>query len=299
MNNDLDIKDFLILSEIYRTKSVSAAVERVGLGQPSISIRLGKLRKHFNDPLFVRTSAGMQATPRLEAIVPSIQNVIELFEGKVGTPQLFEPSSANRTFRICMTDTGQVVILPKLLERLKGIAPSVRIDTVNLGADTARLLEAGEVDTAMGFTQDIPASFYQQQLFEEKFVCMISASHPRIKERLSKSQFLSEKHIEVALPRGTGHWILRKALEDQGLVRDVAVRVPSFLGVARIIRHSELIAIVPYHLARLLAEDDEILLVDPPMSLPGYTVKQYWHERYHRDPANRWLRQLVAELFIE
>ena len=32
---------------------------------------------------------------------------------------------------------------------------------------------------------------------------------------------------------------------------------------------------------------------------PGYSVKQFWHERFHHDPGNRWLRSLIRELLGE
>src|SRR5450830_1179354 len=103
--NDIDAKDFLILKEIYRTKSVSAVVEKICMGQSSISIRLGKLRKHFNDPLFVRTSAGMQPTPRMEALIAPIGDALSLFNGSAGAVSRFEPINARTTFKLCMSDT--------------------------------------------------------------------------------------------------------------------------------------------------------------------------------------------------
>ena len=36
-----------------------------------------------------------------------------------------------------------------------------------------------------------------------------------------------------------------------------------------------------------------------PLAIPGFTVKQYWHARYHHDAANRWLRGVCADLFLE
>ncbi|MBF8178216.1 LysR family transcriptional regulator [Herminiimonas contaminans] len=297
--NDIDAKDFLILNEIYRTKSVTAAVEKVGLGQPSISIRLGRLRKHFNDPLFVRTSTGMQPTPRMDGLISAIGNALTLFDGSAGVIPTFDPAISNRAFRICMTDTGQVVILPRLLAKLKDIAPMIRIELINLTSDAARLLEAGEVDIAMGFPFDMPSPFYQQKLFDEHFVCIVGANHPRIKNKMTEKLFLSERHIEVNLPKGNGHGILAKAMEENGAIRNFALQLPSFLGVARIVAHSELVSIVPAHLGRLLAEDGHVKVMEAPIPLPVYPVKQYWHERYHHTPANKWLRSLVANLFIE
>ncbi len=36
-----------------------------------------------------------------------------------------------------------------------------------------------------------------------------------------------------------------------------------------------------------------------PFHLPSYVIMQHWHERYTHDPAVRWLRGLIAELFSE
>lgn len=297
--NELDAKDFRILDEIYRTNGVTAASEKIGLSQPSMSIRLSKMRKHFHDALFVRTAAGMQPTPHMESLLPAIRAALALFDGNAAKVEPFDQVKSTRIFRICMTDSGQSVILPRLFDYLQHSAPNVHIETSSLGRNTARLLESGEVDTAIGFTLDIPLPFYAQTLFSESFVCMVSQRHPRLKDGLTKKQFIEEQHVEVLTPRGTGHWILGKALEDQGINRNVCIRIPSFLGLAEIVATSNLIAIVPVHLGRIFAADGRVRLLNPPMQLPTYAVKQYWHERYHRDPANMWFRNIMAEIFTE
>ncbi len=296
--NEIDARDFLILHEIFHTKSLTAAVERVGIGQSAISIRLARLRKHFNDPLFVRTSKGMQATPRMEALIPAIGNALALFDGSAGANSDFNPLTESRTFRICMTDIGQAVILPRLLASLESAAPFTQIEISNLTTEASHLLESGEVDIAMGFPFDMPSPFYQQKLFDERFVCLVSANHPRLKSKMTKKQFLGERHIEVVLPKGNGHGVLAKALGDLQMERTISMRLPSFLGVSRIVQHSDLVAIVPLHFGQLLAEDGQVKVIEPPVALPAYPVKQYWHERYHATPANKWLRNLVATLFM-
>ncbi|MCW5771297.1 MAG: hypothetical protein KIT16_06645 [Rhodospirillaceae bacterium] len=34
-----------------------------------------------------------------------------------------------------------------------------------------------------------------------------------------------------------------------------------------------------------------------PVDIPKFQVKQHWHERFHQDPGNRWLRGEVVALF--
>ena len=38
-------------------------------------------------------------------------------------------------------------------------------------------------------------------------------------------------------------------------------------------------------------------IVAPPLKAPVIAVHQTWHERFHKDPAYRWLRQLVRDPF--
>ena len=60
---NIDLRLLGILAELRRTRSVSHTAENLGLSQSAVSMSLARLRKHFSDPLFVRTSKGMEPTP--------------------------------------------------------------------------------------------------------------------------------------------------------------------------------------------------------------------------------------------
>ena len=70
-----DAKLLRLFDLLYHTRSVTRAAEDLGLSQPTVSIWLAKLRTQFNDPLFVRTSEGMQPTPRADALIGTVRNV--------------------------------------------------------------------------------------------------------------------------------------------------------------------------------------------------------------------------------
>jgi DNA-binding transcriptional LysR family regulator len=80
--------------------------------------------------------------------------------------------------------------------------------------------------------------------------------------------------------------------------RRIALSVPHFLGLARIIASSELIATIPERLAQIFSEQVGIRILEPPFHAPPIEIKQHWHERYHHDAASRWLRAQIAELFL-
>ena len=293
-----DLIDLKMLDELYRTGSVSLAAERIGLSQPSISQRLASLRKHFGDPLFVRTSKGMRATPRVDALIPSVRHALDLFDGSFGPPPSFDPATSDRVFRICLTSVGQVMLVPRLLNRLKQVAPGVRLEVLDLGPQAERLLKAGEADLALGFTVELQSGFFQKKLLREEFVCMVRKSHPSLGRQMTRKQFTSEPQV-AAIVAGTAHWILYKALEDKGIKVTIGLQVSSFLNFAQIVANTDLVALVPFHFGKLLAREGLVKLLQPPVALPPLILKQYWHERHHRDEAGRWLRELIAELFLE
>jgi len=291
----LDIDWLKVFVEVYKTQSVSRAAERLDMAQANASIALNKLRRHFADRLFSRTSRGMEPTPYARQIYPEVAASVERLVKLLGARPSFDAATARRHFRICMTDISEVVILPTLVNHLRRVAPGVLIETERIWSDSARRLESGEVDLAVGFMPHLEAGFYQQTLFEQDFVCLAAGRHPRVRPRPSKQAFLAEGHI-VVTTSGTGHAIVDKVLAQKGYRRRVVMKVPSFLAVARIVAQTELLVIVPRRLGEALAQQERVRMFEPPVSLPSFAVKQHWHERFHADAGNAWLRRMLAEL---
>jgi len=292
----LDLEWLGVFVEIYKTQSVSRAAQRLGMAQATASIALNKLRHHFGDRLFIRTSRGMEPTPKAQSIYPELQEVLARIAKARGTRSVFSPDEEEREFHICMTDISEIVLLPRLINHLRQTAPRLSVEAEKISRDSPRRLESGEVDLAVGFTPDLEAGFYQQALFEQNYVCLAAANHPRVQSRLGRRAFAAEGHI-VVTASGTGHSIVDKVLARHNIERRVVLRVPSFLGVARIVAQTELLVIVPQLLGETLASQERIQLLQPPVPLPSYKVKQHWHERFHADAANMWLRRTMAELF--
>lgn len=289
----LDLEWLHVFVEVYRSGSVSRAAERLGLAQANTSVALAKLRRHFGDPLFVRTSRGMEPTPYAQQIHADVLATVERLARLSGPRAGFDPASAERSFRIAMTDISEVVVLPTLLNHLRKRAPGVLIEAERVSSDSARGLEAGELDLAVGFMPQLEAGFYQQVLFQQNFVCLAAANHPRVRERPDKRAFLAEGHI-VVTTSGTGHAIVDKVMAQKGYQRRIVLKVPSFLGVARLVASTELLVIVPRRLGEAIAQQEKVRAFEPPLKLPDFAVKQHWHQRFHADAGNAWLRQTLA-----
>jgi DNA-binding transcriptional LysR family regulator len=142
------------------------------------------------------------------------------------------------------------------------------------------------------------SGFCQQRLFKDRFVCAVRANHSRIQNTLTLEQFQSEPHVVLSMP-GSGIEVVEKVLEANRIQRKVRLRVPGCFGISSMIIGADCIAVVPEELGRLIASAGRIKLLPLPLALPPYYVMQHWHERYSHDPASKWLRAVIAELFRE
>lgn len=207
----LDLDWLGVFVEVYKTQSVSRAAQTLGMEQASASIALNKLRRHFDDPLFCRTSAGMEPTPRAQTIYPDLLEALVRLEKARGAISGFLPQQATREFRIGMTDISEIVLLPRLINHLQKTAPGVTVEAEKISPDSRRRLASGGIDLAVGFTPDLEAGFYQQALFAQDFVCLASSNHPRIGAKLTRKAFSAEGHVLV-MASGTGHSIVDEVL---------------------------------------------------------------------------------------
>jgi DNA-binding transcriptional LysR family regulator len=291
----MDIRLLTVFEEIYKSRSVTAAAAVLDMGQPAVSVALAKLRHQFGDPLFVRTSEGMVPTPLGEGLVRPVRTVLEALDALTGHRDLFDPLTSDRTFRICMTDISQLVLLPRLWETLQRTAPRIRIDVLPLSTDMAQMLESGDADLALGFMPQLEAGFYQTALFKQTFVCMVSAHHPRIQSELTLQDFATEDHAVIS-SSGSAPLLIDQELERLGINRRITLKIPNFIGAALVVEHTDLLITIPERLGEVLKGRGALRTFPVPFQLPGYEVKQHWHERYHNDPGAQWLRRLIAEL---
>jgi DNA-binding transcriptional LysR family regulator len=291
----IDIRLLQVFDAVYKCRSVSEAAVVLGLGQPAVSVALSKLRHHFGDPLFVRTSNGMEPTPFGDGLVRPVRGVLEALDVVLGHQNNFDPATSKRLYRICMADISQLVLLPKLWEALRVAAPGIRIDVLPLSTEIARMLESGEADLALGLVPQLEAGFYQNVLFSQQFVCMVSAHHPRIQKELRLEQFASEHHAVVS-SSGAGPLLLEQEIERLGIKRKISLHIPNFIGAALVVEHTDLVLTIPERLAAVLQGRAAVNVFPVPFQLPHYDVKQHWHERFHNDPGSQWLRRVIANL---
>ncbi|NIE64589.1 LysR family transcriptional regulator [Burkholderia sp. Ax-1719] len=290
-----DLKLLQLFDLLYDTRSVTRVAEQLGQSQPTISIWLARLREHLHDPLFIRTPGGMMPTPQAEALIGPCREILESLRRFAAWEIAFDPATAQRRFRICMTDASHVTLLPRLLAHVRAQAPGVRLEAARIDGNTERALESGEADLAIGYVPWLSGGIYQQQLYEQDWVCLANRHHPRIRKRLSIKAYRTEAH--VAITAGTGTALLEQALVRERIERQIALELPGFLGLGAIVQTTDLITTLPRHIGETLAQAGDLAVHPCPIPVEGFAVRQHWHARYHQEAGNRWLRAVVVGLF--
>jgi DNA-binding transcriptional LysR family regulator len=279
---------------------VSRAADSLGVSQPAVSNALARLRRALGDELFTRSPRGMLPTPRALQLAPAVAQALSLLDAAVQDSERFEPSASTRQFTVGMTDIGEIVFLPRLLDHLAQVAPGVRLSTVRSSSGTlAEDMAAGRVDAAIGLLPQLQAGFYQRALFRQRYVCLYRRGHalaPAAGRRFGRSAFQKAGHVLV-VSAGTGHGHVDGLMRRQGIERRIKLTVPHFVAVGHILARSDLVATVPERLAQHLSEPFGLAWSPHPAQLPDISINLFWHARQHQDEAQRWLReQLVVTL---
>jgi DNA-binding transcriptional LysR family regulator len=294
---DLNLIPYLVALD--ETRNVSRAGELLGVSQPRVSSALGKLRAYFDDPLFVRTSHGMEPTPRALALLPAARAALAQIERGVVAPPSFDPATSRDTFTLALSDVGEIVFLPRLLQMLAQHAPHANLRSVSLPhAEVERGLESGDVDLAVGYFPDLDGgNFFQQRLFTHRFICLMRRGHPLAARPMTLEQFLACGHAVVRAD-GRSQEVLERHLAKARLQRRAVLETPHFMSLPFILGRTDLIATVPHAIGyAYAAEHASIMLVEPPLPLPRFDLRQHWHRKFHNDVRIGWLRGVVAGLF--
>lgn len=296
---EIDLNLLVVFKQLLAQRSVSRAAEALGLSQPAVSNALGRLRKLLGDELFLRTPAGMEPTPFSEQLAESVNYGLGMIHGALNQRSSFEPATSDRSFVIGMTDIGEIYFLPKLMERLRRDAPGVTVSTVrNTAARLRDDMDAGKVDVSIGLLPQLKAGFFQRRLFRQRYVCMFRRGHKLDKRKLSLAEFGAAEHLLV-VSEDTGHGKVDEVLKRSGIERRISLTVPHFVAIGHILQATDMVSTVPERLAERMAQPFGLVYLPHPAALPEVAINVFWHAKFHKAPANQWLRGVLFELFSD
>lgn len=294
---DIDLNLLVIFQEVFQERQISSVARKLNLSQPAVSNALARLRKTFNDELFVRTSQGMQPTPLAQQLADPVAAALSHITKALNQHESFDAASSQRQFTIAMTDVGEMYFMPILVEQCRRFAPQVQIATVRANnVDLMAEMETGRIDLSLGAFDQVSDALYHRRLFRQDYVCMYRQDHPLMREGVSSKEFLSAEHLIVST-RENPYDKINQSLEKVGITASNSFTVPHFSSVPYIVSSTNLVVIVPQKLAASAAVPFRLSYSKPPIKLPTLQTNIFWHRRFAQDEGNQWMRQLLVSLF--
>lgn len=294
-----DLNLLVLFDIVFEERHVGRAAGRLRLSPSAISHGLGRLRRLFGDPLFLRTPKGVVPTARAMELAAPISDILAGVRRVVSTAAPFDAFTSRRRFTIGAPDGVSAVFLAPLLAKLSRSAPGVDISVRQLlpaPGETAPErawtfafgdLEARAMDIAVIPSDDIPVRFHQRTLYEEDFVIAMRAGHPFACDP-SLARFCDMQHLVVSLT-GDPQGFVDLHLKQQGLSRRIALTVPNFSFALAVLAETDLISALPRRLVAMHARRFGINYVDAPLPLPRFRLNAVASKAALMDAGMNWL----------
>ena len=291
---DVDLNLLRTFHAVHAERSVSRAAVRLGVSQPTVSHALSRLRILHHDPLFVRVQDGMAPTARADRLAEAVREALATLDAALHEGERYDPAASGRTFRLYMSDIGETLFLPQLLQVLARSAPKVRLETFQQDEkDILPALESGRVDLALGYIP-VLAGVEKEVLLQERYVVVMRRGHPLARRAPTRAAL---KELGYVLVRS--HPATAKALQAQGLTGNIRLEIPHFLVLPRILAETDLAVLMPARLSAAFASMGDYAEWRPRIGMPAFAVSVHWYWRFTGDPGNRWLREQIVTLFRE
>jgi DNA-binding transcriptional LysR family regulator len=291
-----DLNLLLAFDVLLEEANVTHAARRLGLSQPAMSARLARLRELFTDPLLVpsQDGRGMVPTARALALRAPLREALTRLWRVIEPPAAFEPRTSQRTFTLALNDNVATMLSGLLAAAVREAGGEhVRLAFVQPGADLAAKLEAGTLDLALGSSVSMSGPFQRRHLFDERYQTARRKGHPW-SEPLDLEAFCSLHHVIVSSEGGGFAGLVDRELARLGRTRHVAVSLQSYAVVPTLLAQTDYLCTLPRRLLQRFA--DQLLLCEPPLALPTYSLSAFWHARDQEDPAHTWLRERLFAL---
>lgn len=277
-------------------RNVTRAGHRIGLAQPSMSSALTRLRHLFNDELFVRSASGMQPTAvAIEAGI-AVSEALRHIRTALDRDAEFDHAKTNHRFSVGVTDYGDVVVVPALIEAMRRDAPNANlvVRPITSVSESVIALERGDVDLLIGGHLPLSSRTIRHTLFTERFVCIRNGAHASNQTMISLKDYLDLPHVLFSAVGGDGApGVVDRLLSERDLKRRVAVSLPHIVAVPFAVSGTDLLATMAERVAARFAQTAGVTILPLPFELETFPIEMLQAKNSLKNKATSWLSHLV------
>jgi DNA-binding transcriptional LysR family regulator len=292
---DVDLNLLVLFDVVLGEKNVGRAAKRLNLSASAVSHGLTRLRRLFEDPLFLRTPKGVVPTARALELAGAIADILSRVETVVAASTPFDPATSTRRFVLGMADATAVVLVPALLAHTRKRAPHIDVSLRHiLPFQALAELEGRKIDLALAAVDGVPARFMGVPVIDEVFVIGARRGHPFL-AMPTLPRYCEAEHILVSAS-GDSHGFIDDLLHGKGLSRRVALSVPSFMLALAAIERTDLLTALPLSLAQTHAARFGVAWVPAPLKIRDYSIQTLTSRAALQDAGISWLFEALVEV---
>jgi len=291
----IDLHLIRVLHTVLTERSVSRAAIRLGMHQPAVSSALKRLRDFAQDPLLVRSGAGMVPTVAGQRMLEPSASILRAAQLLFSDARGFEPATARTVFRVAASDYLDPRFLPQLVCDIKAQAPlcEIEIHPLSQATDYHSQLAQGELDVVVGNWLAAPQDLHQSSLFADEVVCMVSSKHPAVRRGWDQASWLEAEHVAPTPTHLGAKGFIDGHLASLGLQRHIAARCPYFGLIPDMVASTLLVLTTGRQYCERFVDKLPVTLLPCPIAFPQMMYYQLWHPRTHTSESVRWLRERV------
>ncbi|MBN8952509.1 LysR family transcriptional regulator [Rhizobium sp. 60-20] len=299
---DIDLNLLVALDVLLAEGSVTEAAKRLGLSPSAMSRTLSRLREVMGDPLLVRAGRSLVPTrfaetlqDRVRAVTQDARAILRPAAGELDITTL------EATFSIRVSEAFLELLAAPLVAAMTQAAPHVRIRFALKPDKEPHMLREGLIDLEIGVLGVPAPELRTRLLIRDRLVGVVREGHPLLADSaVTTDRFAACDHV-AASRRGDFADAIDGALESRGLKRAIRVVVPGFPDAMRIAASTDFVAAVPIsclgkNKVNELVTEFGIRSFELPFETPEILIAAIWHPRVDADPAQRWLRNIVARV---
>lgn len=295
-----DLNLLVALDTLLTERSVTRAADRLHITQPAMSNALQRIRNRFGDTILERSGRELRLTPVAEELIVPVRALMADAERLLGLGDGFEPSTATRTFRVCMSDYCSLVLLPVLTARVMREAPGVHLVVESLNEHSFERLCARKIDFCVS-AQDLllmdlkadDAQVKRDELFVDRLVSVVSAHRLDEGATLTREEFLRSPHVVYRSGMGT-RALEERARSSLGIEVESQMISPTLSAMPLVVAGTDLVATLPSRLMAALRPDG-FRVVPCPIDLPELVETLFWHPLSEGDQGHQWMRELIID----
>jgi DNA-binding transcriptional LysR family regulator len=260
-----------------------------------MSSSLGRLRKHFGDQLLAQEGKRLVPTPVAESLAPLVRDAIRSAEAVFGRSSDFDPLTDRRSFKIVASDYSTLILLRPLIAQLAETTPLQTINVEMMYGDYVEQIRSGDADVGVmpAELMDPGLRLAHRYLFTDRYVLVADADNDAIGDVVTREQFATLPYI--AYNAGRHPSIADSQLDALQVTRRVEMSAQSLAVIPLLVAGAQMVALSHERLARHIAARFPLKLLEPPVPLRAVNETLYWSHRQTDDPAQRWLRDRIAE----